>query len=276
MTTIPDKKIAEISSIARQIRLDVLDMVYRRQSGNLGGSFSAAEILASLYFHQLRLGPENACSSDRDRLLLSKGHAAPALYSVLTLRGLMPREYLGTFRGFGSLLQGHPDCRKTPGVEIGAGPLGHGVAIGAGMALAARLDGLDYRTYVLLGDGELQAGIIWEGVMEAAKWHLDNLTAIVDDNGVQLDGPVAEIMPLEPLDAKWRAFGWHVIEADGHDVRSLLDALDAATRVDGKPTVVIAHTVKGKGVSFMEGKSAWHGRAPNKEQYEQAKKELEA
>jgi len=275
MSPISESKIAEITGAARQIRLDVLDMVYRQQSGHLGGSLSAAEVLACLYFHYLRLDSSDACWPGRDRFLLSKGHAAPALYSVLSLVGILPRETLASFRNLDSLLQGHPDCNKTAGVEMGAGPLGHGISVAVGMALAARLDGLDYRTYVLLGDGELQAGIIWEGIMEAAKWRLDNLTAIVDNNGVQLDGILAEIMPMEPLPDKWRAFGWHVIEADGHDVRSLVAALDEATQTVGRPTVVIAHTVKGKGVSFMEGKSAWHGKAPGKTQYEQAREELE-
>lgn len=274
MAPITEALVLEISDVARQIRLDVLDMVYHAQSGHPGGSLSAAEILACLYFHHMRLNPADPCWPNRDRFLLSKGHAAPALYSVLSQRGYIPREELASLRQLGSRLQGHPDCTKTPGVEIVAGPLGHGVSVGVGMALAARLDGLDYRTYVLLGDGELQAGVIWEGIMAAAKFGLDNLTAIVDSNGVQLDGVVHEIMPVEPLVEKWKSFGWYVIDTDGHDVRCLLQALTVATRIKGRPTAIIARTIKGKGVSFMEGLAAWHGKAPSEKQYRQAREEL--
>ena len=275
MRPIDDALVVELTDIAKGIRLDVLDMIYRAQSGHLGGSFSAAEILACLYFRQMRLDPANPCWPQRDRLLLSKGHAAPALYAALARRGYMPVEELQTLRCLNSRLQGHPDCKKTPGVEIGVGPLGHGVSVGVGMALAARLDGLDYRTYVLLGDGELQAGVIWEGIMAAAKFELGNLTAIVDSNDVQLDGAVHDVMPMEPLVDKWRAFGWYVIDVDGHNVRSLLDAMDLAARIHSRPTAIVARTTKGKGVSFMENKSVWHGRPPTDKEYEQARKELE-
>lgn len=275
MRPIDDALVVELAGTATQIRLDVLDMVYRAQSGHLGGSFSAAEILACLYFRQMRLDPANPRWPARDRFLLSKGHAAPALYAVLARCGYMPIDELQTLRCLSSRLQGHPDCKKTPGVEMGAGPLGHGISVGVGMALAARLDGLDYRTYVLLGDGELQAGVIWEGIMAAAKFELGNLTAIVDSNDVQLDGTVHDIMPMEPLVDKWRAFGWYVIDSDGHNVRSLLEAMDLAARIQSRPTVIIARTTKGKGVSFMENKSIWHGRPPTEEEYRQARKELE-
>jgi len=216
-----------------------------------------------------------ACWPGRDRFLLSKGHAAPALYSVLSLKGYMPRDELLSLRQVNSRLQGHPDCKKCPGVDIGAGPLGHGVSVGVGMALAGRLDQLDFRVYTLLGDGELQAGVIWEGAMAAAKFGLDHLIAIVDRDRVQLDGFVADIMPIEPLADKWRSFGWHVLEANGHDVGDLITAFEAAAQVRGRPVCIIARTVKGKGVSFMENKSAWHGRVPTKEEYAQARKELE-
>jgi len=267
---------AELSSIARQIRLDVLDMIYHAGSGHLGGSLSCADILATLYFRQMRLAPAEACWPERDRFLLSKGHAAPALYSVLSLKGYIPRDELLSLRTLNSRLQGHPDCKKCPGVDIGAGPLGHGVSVGVGMALAGRLDRQDYRVYVLLGDGELQAGVIWEGAMAAAKYGLDKLIAIVDNDNVQLDGFVNDIMPIEPLADKWRAFGWDVLETDGHDVQALSRAFDAATELHGRPICIIAHTIKGKGVSFMENKSAWHGRVPTPDEYAQARRELEA
>jgi transketolase len=275
MKPITDSVVAELAEMARRIRLDVLEMVYRAQSGHLGGSLSCADILACLYFRHLQVDPVNPCWPERDRFLLSKGHAAPALYAALARREFFPPAELESLRCLNSRLQGHPDCKKTPGVDMGAGPLGHGVSVGVGMALAARLDHLTYRTCVLLGDGELQAGVIWEGVMAAAKFGLDNLVAIVDANDVQLDGPVHAVMPVEPLADKWRAFGWHVIETDGHNVRALLDALDLATRLRGRPTAIIARTTKGKGVSFMENRSAWHGRAPTAEEYHQARAELE-
>ena len=275
MTSMNAQRVREIAGVARQIRLDVLEMIYRVGSGHLGGSLSCAEILATLYFHQMRLDPDNTCWPDRDRFLLSKGHAAPSLYSALSLRGYFPRDELATLRQVNTRLQGHPDCKKCPGVDIGAGPLGHGVSVGVGMALAARLNRSDARVYVLLGDGELQAGVIWEGAMAAAKFGLDHLIAIVDNDEVQLDGFVRDIMPIEPLRDKWASFGWRVVETDGHDVGALAEAFDAATTLAGTPTVIIAHTVKGKGVSFMENKSTWHGRAPTREEYELARKELE-
>jgi len=259
---------------ARAIRRAVVTMVHGAGSGHPGGSLSAADILAALYFHQLRIDPSRPQWPERDRFILSKGHAAPALYAALAMRGFFPEAELATLRQLDSRLQGHPDRNKTPGVEMTAGALGHGVSIGAGLALAARLNGASYRTYVLLGDGEIQAGVVWEGAMTAAKYHLDNLTAILDFNGVQLDGMVADIMPLEPVMEKWRAFGWQVLEIDGHNMRRILEALDEASRIHAKPTIIVAHTIKGKGVSFMENKSMWHGRAPTQEQYEQAMAEL--
>ncbi|MHB1159117.1 MAG: transketolase [Chloroflexota bacterium] len=269
-----EQTILHLEKQAMAIRRAVVNMVYGAGSGHLGGSLSAADILAALYFHQLRIDPSRPRWPGRDRFILSKGHAAPALYAALAMRGFLPESELATLRQLDSRLQGHPDRNKTPGVEMTAGPLGHGVSIGVGLALAATLNGEDYRTYVMLGDGELQAGVVWEGAMTAAKYHLENLTAVLDFNGVQLDGMVADIMPLEPVADKWRAFGWHVLEIDGHNMRQILEALDLAPKIHAKPTIVIARTVKGKGVSFMEHKSAWHGRAPTKEQYEQAMTEL--
>ena len=259
---------------ARAIRRAIVNMVYGVGSGHPGGSLSAADIFATMYFHQLRIDPTHPDWPERDRFIVSKGHAAPALYASLAQRGFFPEAELVTFRQLDSRLQGHPDRNKTPGVDMTAGALGHGLSIGSGLALAARLNGASYRTYVLLGDGEIQAGVAWEGAMTAAKYHLDNLTAILDFNGVQLDGMVADIMPMDPVADKWRAFGWHVLEIDGHNIRQILEALDAVTKIHARPTIIVAHTIKGKGISYMENKSMWHGRAPTKDQYEQAMAEL--
>jgi transketolase len=267
--------VSHLSEVARDLRRTVVKMIHQAESGHLGGSLSAAEIIAALYFHKLRIDPARPDWHERDRFIMSKGHAAPLLYAALAGRGFFPVEELATLRQLGSRLQGHPDRLKTPGVEMTAGLLGHGVSIGAGLALAARLNGMDYRTYVLIGDGEIQAGVIWEGVMEAAKYCLSSLTVILDRNEVQLDGPVCEIMPLAPVVDKWRAFNWAVLEIDGHDIRQVLNALDLAQQTHDRPTVIVAHTVKGKGVSFMEGQSCWHGRAPCDEECTQALAELE-
>ena len=250
-------------------------MVYRRGAGHPGGSFSAAEMLASLYFHHMKIDPARPDWPERDRFILSKGHAAAALYSILAQRGYFPTEDLEKWGHLGVHLQGHPDRVKTPGVEMSSGFLGHGLSIGVGLALSGRLRGACYRTYVLQGDGESQAGVVWEAAMAASKYRVDSLTAILDYNGVQLSGPTCEVMPLEPLVDKWQAFGWHVREIDGHNTREILDALDAVRGIHGRPSMIIAHTVKGKGVSFMEDDCAWHGGAPDKQQYEQALLELQ-
>mgnify|MGYP001034126375 CR=1 FL=1 len=259
---------------ARELRLDSIEMIYRRQAGHPGGSLSAAEIMAVLFFHEMRLDPARPDWPERDRFVLSKGHASAVLYSALARRGFFPLEDLVLWGDMACHLQGHPDRIKTPGVEMTSGILGHGVAIGTGLALAARLDGRAYRTYTLLGDGECQGGVVWEGAMAAAKYQLANLVAIVDCNGVQLDGPVHQIMPLEPLAEKWRAFNWAALEVNGHDVRQLMDALDTARQIHDRPTVILARTTKGKGVSFMENDAAWHGVAPNAIQYQLAMAEL--
>ena len=269
-----EKLSGELCEKARQLRLEALEMIHRRGQGHPGGSLSVAEIIAALFFHHLRIDPSNPSWAERDRFILSKGHACATLYAALAHRGFFPVEELATWGHIGSSLQGHPDRLKTPGVEMTSGFLGHGPAIGAGLCLAARLKGLSYRIYVLLGDGECQAGVLWEGAMTAGKYQLANLTAIVDYNDVQLDGPVHEIMPLEPFVEKWESFNFQVIEINGHNMREVLDSLDIAGEIHDRPTVIIAHTTKGKGVSFMENKAFWHGRAPNDEQFARAKAEL--
>ena len=266
--------ITELIDKAQLLRTEVVTMIHRVGSGHPGGSLSAADIVTALFFHRLRLDPARPDWPERDRFILSKGHAAPLLYAALAHRGFFPVEELTTLRRLDSRLQGHPDRLRTPGVEMTAGALGHGLAIGAGLALAARLDGSPYRTYVLLGDGEIQAGVIWEGAMYAAKYRLGQLTAILDYNDVQLDGPVHQIMPLEPVIDKWRAFNWHVIEIDGHNMGQILDALVEVANIHHSPTIIVAHTTKGKGVSYMENQSAWHGRAPTDEEFEIALTEL--
>lgn len=267
--------IADLSARAYDYRAQVLRMVYGAKSGHLGGAFSIAEILTALYFHQLNLNPENPGWNDRDRLVFSKGHACAMLYTLLAHRGYFPVTELTTFRKLNSRLQGHPDPEKTPGIEVAAGPLGHGVAIGAGMALAARLQGSLRRTWVILGDGELNSGVIWEGAMTAAKYALDRLVAIVDYNGVQQTGPTHQVMPTEPIADKWRSFNWHVTEIHGHNMAEVLDVLDYAGELHGRPTVIIARTTKGKGVRIMEGASKWHGAIPDDAQFAAALAELE-
>lgn len=267
--------VAEIQERAKEIRLDVLDMVYRRGAGHPGGSFSAAEILASLYFHHLKVDPAQPVWNERDRFILSKGHAAAALYSTLARRGFFPLGDLEKWGHIGAHLQGHPDCIKTPGVDMSSGFLGHGISIGAGLALAQRLGGPPFKIFVLVGEGDMQSGVAWEGAMTASKYRTTEMTVIMDYNDVQLDGAGHDIMPLEPIADKWCAFGWHVIEVNGHNIRQILDALDEADEVHTKPVVVLAHTTKGKGVSFMENSAVWHGAVPNEKQYQDARKELE-
>jgi len=269
-----EKLIDELNEKARQLRLDALGMIHRRGQGHPGGSLSIAEIIAALFFHHLRIDPKNPSWPERDRFILSKGHACATLYAALACRGFFPVKELTNWGHLNSPLQGHPDRLKTPGVEMTSGFLGHGLAIAAGLCLAARLKKMNYHTYVLLGDGECQAGILWEGALTAGKYRLANLTAMVDYNDVQLDGPVHEIMPLEPFVEKWKSFNFKVIEINGHNMREVLEAFDVATEIHDKPMVIIAHTTKGKGVSFMENEAFWHGRAPDDEQFARAKAEL--
>ncbi len=268
-----DRK-ALLEGLSGKFRNTIIDTLFKIQTGHPGGSLSAVEIVTTLYFEKMRVDPKNPKWPDRDRFVLGKGHAAPILYVALAKKGFFPEKDLETLRQLGSHLQGHPCAKKTPGVELSTGPLGLGLSAAQGMALGARMDGRDFRTYVLLGDGEIQEGIVWEAAMSAAKFGLDNLTAILDYNKVQLDGTTDEIMPLGDVRAKWESFGWHVIEIDGHKVEEIADALDRAKAVKGRPTIIVARTVKGKGVSFMEGKNTWHGKPISREEYEAAKAEL--
>jgi transketolase len=263
-----------LEEMARKLRIEIIKMVYTAGSGHPGGSLSAADIVAALYFHVMRIDPGNPDWPDRDRFILSKGHACPVWYAALALRGFFPKEQLGTLRRVGSCLQGHPDMKKLPGLDMTTGSLGNGLSIGLGMALCGKLDRRGYRVYVMLGDGELDEGLVWEAAMCAHKYKTDNLTAIVDYNGLQLDGRIEDVMPLEPLAEKWRAFGWKVIEIAGHDFNQILTAIEDAKSTKGIPTVIIARTIKGKGVSFMENDPDWHGRAPVESEYRQAMAEL--
>lgn len=259
---------------ATEMRKDIVTMVGAAQSGHPGGSLSSADIVAALYFNVMRHDPKNPSMPDRDRFVLSKGHASPVLYAALAEAGYYPKEEITTFRKINSRLQGHPDKKKLPGVEFSTGSLGQGLSGACGMALAGKLDKKDYRVFCLIGDGESQEGQIWEAAMAASHYHLDNLVAITDFNGLQIDGPNAEVMTVTPLPDKWRAFGWNVIEIDGHDFPQILDALSPEKKVAGKPTMIIAQTVKGKCVSFMENVYGWHGKAPSEEQLKQALEEL--
>ena len=265
----------DLSALCRQLRQDVLEMIHAAGSGHPGGSLSATEILATLYFDIMRVDPAHPGDPDRDRFLLSKGHAAPILYSVMARRGFFDPAKLNTLRQFGSPLQGHPHMESLPGLDCSSGSLGQGLSIANGLAMAAKQQGKDYRTYVLMGDGEVQEGQVWEAAMTAAHFKLDNVCAIVDNNGVQLDGPTAEIMGIEPLADKFHAFGWNVIEVDGHDCAALSHAFRLAESVKGKPTVLIASCVKGKGVSFMENQCGWHGKSPNRDELAAALAEIQ-
>ncbi len=266
--------VVELQERARQMRRDVIDMVYAAQSGHPGGSLSSADILAVLYGSVLRHDPQNPHWPDRDRFIMSKGHASPIMYAALGEAGYFSREVFPTFRRFGSILQGHNDSTQTPGVEMSGGSLGMGLAFGMGHALAGRLDGKAYRTYVLMGDGECQEGQVWEAAMSAPFHKLDSLTAIIDRNHIQNDDFVEVTTALDPLSDKWWSFGWHVEQCDGHDAGSLLDAFDRVRGIRGQPQVIIAHTIKGKGVSYMENNPVFHGRPPDKDQYALALKEL--
>ena len=268
--------VRELELSAARGRLLALEMVYRAASGHIGGSMSAMDALTELYFEELRVDTANPHDPDRDRFVMSKGHCTPALYAVLALRGFFPVEELELFRSIKGHMSGHPDMVHVPGVDMSTGSLGQGLACAGGMALAGKLDDRDYRVYALMGDGEIEEGEIWEAAMAIHKYKLDNLCGIVDVNGLQIDGATADVMPSEPLDAKFAAFGWHVIKADGHDFDSLRAALAEARETKGKPSVILMRTVKGRGVSFMENNAGWHGKAPNAEQYEQAHAELSA
>ena len=269
----PRYSIEEIKGIARELRRDVVKMTFTAGSGHPGGSLSELDILTSLYLGVMRHNPKDPKWPDRDRFILSKGHACPGLYAVLARCGYFPQEELSSFRKIDSRLQGHAHI-MTPGVEMNSGSLGQGLSFAIGVALAANMDKRDHRVYTLLGDGECDEGQVWEAAMAAAHYKLDNLTALVDRNGIQNDRFTSQVMELEPLPEKWRAFGWATLEIDGHDISQVLDALKEAQNTKGRPTVIIAHTVKGKGVSFMENNPDFHGRAPTQEEYTKAMAEL--
>jgi len=264
----------ELNEITRQIRKDIVSMIHGSKSGHPGGSLSAVEILAALYFDEMNIDPNNCKMEDRDRFVLSKGHAAPVLYATLANRGYFDREELKGLRKMGRMLQGHPDMKGTPGVDMSTGSLGQGFSVACGMAMASKLDNAPWRVYALLGDGEVQEGIIWEAAMSAAHYKLDNMIAFLDYNGLQIDGPNEKVMNIGPIVDKFKAFGWNVIEIDGHDFDQIFAALDMAKETVGKPTMIIAKTIKGKGISFMENEASWHGTAPSDSDLERSLFEL--
>jgi len=268
-------KAPELEGIARAVRRDILTMIFESGDGHPAPSLSVADILTALYFGAMRVDPANPAWPGRDRLVLSKGHACPALYAALALKGFFPREVYPSLRKLDSILQGHPDMRKTPGVDMTTGSLGNGLGAGFGMAMAARLTGAHFRTYVIAGDGELGEGAVWEAAQAAAKYGLGSLTLIIDNNGMQSGGAVDKVGGVIRIPEKFRAFGWNVVEIDGHDMDRILDALSQASACRDQPTCIVAHTVKGKGVSFMEHNNAWHKGTPSPEQYRLALRELE-
>ena len=268
------KDIKELQNYANKIRQGIIKEVYMAASGHPGGSLSIAEILAVLYFNQMNIDEKNPQAKERDRLVLSKGHTSPALYSALALRGFFDLEELKTFRNINSILQGHPDMKNIPGVDASTGSLGQGLSIANGMALASKMDSEGVRIYCICGDGEIEEGQIWEAAMTSSHYKLDNLCVIVDNNNLQIDGEVSQVMNIYPIDEKFKSFGFEVINIDGHNIEEIIQAFEQAKKVKGKPTVIIANTIKGKGVSFMENKAEWHGKAPNEEQYRQAMLEL--
>lgn len=260
---------------ALNIRKSIVEMIYKASSGHPGGALSCADILTVLYFSEMRINVENPKDENRDRLVLSKGHASAALYATLAEKGFFPKEDLLGFRNINSILQGHPDRNKIPGVDMSTGSLGQGLSVASGMAIAGKLDNKDYRVYAIMGDGEIEEGQIWEAAMTASHYKLDNLCAIVDYNNLQIDGKVTEVMNPTPIDEKFKSFGFHVINIDGNNIDEILNAFKEAKTVKGKPTAIIAKTIKGKGVSFMENQAGWHGKAPSKEEYEMAIQELQ-
>ncbi len=272
---ISEQELSRLKDIAKDVRINIIKMLTEAESGHPGGALSATDILTVLYFHKMKHNPKNPKWEDRDRFVLSKGHGVPAQYAVLAKCGYLPEEELMSLRKIDSRLQGHPDRMKLPGIEASTGSLGQGLSIAIGMAIAGKLDKKNYHVYCMIGDGESQAGQIWEAGMSGAKYKLDNLTAILDYNKIQLDDRVPVIMDIEPIKDKWLGFGWNVLEIDGHDIQQIIYALDEAEKAKEKPSIIIANTVKGKGVSFMEDDVAWHGKAPSAEQAEQAIKELE-
>lgn len=262
--------IDQLKQKAKEIRKDIVEEVYRAKSGHPGGSLSIADILAVLYFKELNIDEKNPRWEDRDRLILSKGHCSPALYAALSERGFFEKEKLKSFRKIDSNLQGHPDLNKVPGVDMTSGSLGQGLSVANGMAIAGKMDNKDYRVYVILGDGEIEEGQVWEAAMTANKYKLDNLCVIVDNNNLQIDGTIEEVMNPYPIDEKFKSFGFNVINIDGNNIEEIINAFEQAKQTKNKPTCIIAKTIKGKGVSFMENRVEWHGKAPNEEQYNEA------
>jgi transketolase len=268
-------RVRQLENIAREIRREIIKMVHQSQSGHPGGSLSAADLVTALYFHEMKIDPVNPDWPERDRFILSKGHCCPVLYAAMALKGYFDRSHLATLRQYHSILQGHPCMNKLRGLDMTSGSLGNGLSIGIGMALDAKMDQKDYRVFVMMGDGEMEEGMVWEALMAGAKFGLDNLYLIIDYNHLQVDGRVEQIMDIAPLRPKLEDFNWRVLEVDGHNMAAILDTLAEATAPHEGPTALIAHTVKGKGVSFMENKVEWHGLAPNDEQCQQALLELE-
>lgn len=269
-------RVRELAILATKVRLAGLKAVHDCASGHIGGSLSSADILIVLYFETMRVDPKDSQNPHRDRFVMSKGHCTPALYPTLAYKGFFPLEDLKLFRSVEGHMSGHAEMRHINGVDMSTGSLGQGLSAAVGMAIAAKLDNKDYRVYALMGDGEIAEGQIWEASMAAAKYNLDNLCGIIDVNGLQIDGATKDVMPTEPLDKKWEAFGWNVIKVDGHDYAALAEAFERAKSVKGNPTMILAKTVKGKGISYMENNADWHGKAPNDELYEQGRTELEA
>ena len=269
-------ELLKLKKTACNVRLWTIEGVFNAKSGHPGGSLSAADIMTYLYFNEMKVDPENPKDPKRDRFVLSKGHCCPALYAVLALKGFFPTEEIKSLRHIGAMLQGHPDMKHTPGIDMSSGSLGQGISAACGMALSAKLSGDDYRVYAMLGDGECEEGQVWEAAMFASHYKLDNLTVIVDFNGLQIDGTVADVAGLADLDKKFESFGFEVIQIDGHDFEQIEEAINKAKSVKNKPTAIIAATVKGKGVSYMENQVGWHGKAPNADEYKTATEELKA
>lgn len=269
-------KKAKLAEVALNVRRDIITEVYSAGAGHPGGSLGIADILSYLYFEEMNVDPNNPKNPDRDRFVMSKGHCAPALYGILAEKGFFPKEDLKGFRSIDSYLEGHPDMKGVPGVDMSTGSLGQGICAANGMALAGKLDGKNYRVYAILGDGEIEEGQVWEAAMFAPHYKLDNVTIFVDFNGLQIDGDITKVMNPTPIDKKFEAFGWNVVTCDAHDFDSIEAAVSAAKACKGKPTAVIAKSIKGKGVSFMENEAGWHGKAPNEEEYKQAMKDLGA
>lgn len=270
------ENVEDLEKMARKIRIGIIDAVYSAQSGHPGGSLSIVDILAVLYFNEMNIDPENPQKEDRDRFVLSKGHCAPALYSTLANRGYFDTEELKTLRKIDSIMQGHPDMKHIPGVDMTTGSLGQGLSAANGMAMAGKLNKKDYRVYCIVGDGEIEEGQIWEAAMASSKYKLDNLCLIVDNNNLQIDGTIEEVMSSYPIDEKFRSFGFQIINIDGHNIQEIKDAFEVAKNIKEKPTCIIAKTIKGKGVDFMENQVGWHGKAPNEEQYHEAMRQLNA